>query len=185
MKKLADDEAAQLLERLRNIEEEEAERLKFKRLRQINLATEAEKYRIQRKAEMEAERYKQTQYRLSQDCYSAAYNSYRGPYAFDSLPSSSSTICGDFDLLGFSEQEIDLQCAQLFASDPIQFKPRRGNELDEKVAEQLQLLETKIPVLWIKADLYLIGCKKFNLSIKRDLLLIKVGGGFEKFEEYV
>jgi hypothetical protein len=112
LKKLADDEAAQLLERLRNIEEEEAERLKFKRLRQINLATEAEKYRIQRKAEMEAERYKQTQYRLSQDCYSNNYsdalNSCRGPYAFDSLPSSLSTICGDFDLLGFSEQEIDL-----------------------------------------------------------------------------
>lgn len=42
-----------------------------------------------------------------------------------------------------------------------------------------------IPIIWIKKDLYLIGSNRLSCELKRDTLMLRVGGGYEKFEEYV
>ena len=46
-------------------------------------------------------------------------------------------------------------------------------------------LNLTIPIVQIKDSLYLIGCNRCSCIIKRDQLLIKKGGGYEKFETYV
>ena len=92
---------------------------------------------------------------------------------------------GDEELMGLSEAELDLQCDELFADTPIKFKPRKGDELDEKIMELIELLDITIPVLHIKGKLYLIGSSKATCELKGEQLLIRTGGGYERFDEYV
>ena len=42
-----------------------------------------------------------------------------------------------------------------------------------------------IPIMHIKQKLYIIGSQRINLDVKNDQLLCRVGGGYEKFHEYV
>jgi hypothetical protein len=46
-------------------------------------------------------------------------------------------------------------------------------------------LKITIPILFIKDKLYLIGSSRINVDLKKDNLMLRVGGGFEKFNEYV
>ena len=41
---------------------------------------------------------------------------------------------GDKDLAGITEEEIDLQCDEIFKNTPIKFVPRKNNELDLAIA---------------------------------------------------
>ena len=49
----------------------------------------------------------------------------------------------------------------------------------------IQQLRITIPNLFIKEKLYLIGSVRINVDMKTDNLMLRVGGGFEKFSEYV
>ena len=90
---MAEEEAELLLRRLRNIEDEEAERVKKMRLVQLEHQVETEKLRKLRNAEMEAERYKLLQLQKNND------NALFGDiYAYEGT---------DIDLLGISEEELD------------------------------------------------------------------------------
>jgi len=171
LKKLAEDEAELLLRRLRNIEEEEAERVKKMRLVQLEHQVETEKLRKLRHAEMEAERYKLQQLHSYND------NSL--------LPEQFGPDSSNIDLHGISEEELDQQCDELFGEAPIVFKPRKDNEIDQMIASYIQETNITIPIIWIKKDLYLIGSTRLSCELKRDSLMLRVGGGYEKFEEYI
>jgi len=92
---------------------------------------------------------------------------------------------GDIDLLGISEEELDQQCDELFNEAPIEFKPRKDNEIDHMISRYIVEHSITIPIIWIKKDLYLIGSNRLSCELKRDTLMLRVGGGYEKFEEYV
>ena len=49
----------------------------------------------------------------------------------------------------------------------------------------IKQLKITIPILFIKDKLYLIGSSRINVDLKKDNLMLRVGGGFEKFNEYV
>jgi len=49
----------------------------------------------------------------------------------------------------------------------------------------MKVLNITIPIIWIKAKLYLIGSNRISCELKRDQLMLRVGGGYEKFEEYI
>ena len=42
-----------------------------------------------------------------------------------------------------------------------------------------------IPIIWIKGKLYLIGSSRMSCELRNTQLMVRVGGGYEKFEEYV
>jgi hypothetical protein len=42
-----------------------------------------------------------------------------------------------------------------------------------------------IPIVHIKDKLYLIGSNRMSCALTRDQLMVRVGGGYERFEEYV
>lgn len=92
---------------------------------------------------------------------------------------------GDEELMGLSEAELDLQCDDLFGDTPIKFKPRKDDALDAAIMEQIDLLGITIPVQHIKGKLYLIGSSKTTCELKGEQLLIRTGGGYERFDEYV
>ena len=49
----------------------------------------------------------------------------------------------------------------------------------------IKQLKITIPILFIKDKLYLIGSSRINVDLKKDNLMLRVGGGFEKFNDYV
>jgi hypothetical protein len=87
--------------------------------------------------------------------------------------------------MGLSEAELDLQCDDLFADTPIKFRPRKGDPLDAAIMEQIELLGITIPVQHVRGKLYLIGSSKTTCELKGEQLLIRTGGGYERFDEYV
>jgi len=86
---------------------------------------------------------------------------------------------------GISEDEIDYQCDQLFRTAPIRFKPRRGHPLDERIAQIIAEKEITIPVVHIKDNLYLIGSNRCTCELKQDNVIVRLGGGNERFDSYV
>lgn len=92
---------------------------------------------------------------------------------------------GDMDLMGLSEEELDTQCDELFKSAPIDFVPREGNQIDMAIDELIKSQSITIPILHIRERLYLIGHTRITCDFKNDNLICRVGGGFEKFIDYV
>lgn len=88
---------------------------------------------------------------------------------------------GDIELMGISEQELDNQCDELFQDTPIEFQPRKNNCLDLEIAKLIEAQNIKIPIIHIKDQLYLIGHRRINADIKREEVLLRIGGGYEKF----
>ncbi len=91
----------------------------------------------------------------------------------------------DEDLLGISEEELDKQCDELFSDTPIKFRPRKNDVIDEMIAVYIRELGINIPIVWIKGSLYLIGSHRLNCELKGDQLILRVGGGYNTFEEWV
>jgi len=73
----------------------------------------------------------------------------------------------------------------LFKETPIIFTPRKNNKMDDMIALYVEQLDIRIPIVPIKASLYLIGSNRVSCQLKNDQLILRVGGGFEKFEDYV
>jgi len=86
---------------------------------------------------------------------------------------------------GISEDEIDYQCDQLFRTAPIRFKARRGHPLDERIAQIIAEKDITIPVVHIKDYLYLIGSNRCTCELKQDNVIVRLGGGNERFDSYV
>ena len=87
--------------------------------------------------------------------------------------------------MGLSEEELDTQCDELFSTIPIKFVPREESDEDQAIFWLIQELELRIPILHIKDKLYLIGSSRISCEIKRDIVMLRIGGGYEKFVEYV
>ena len=88
-------------------------------------------------------------------------------------------------MLGITEDELDQQCDELFAETPVKFAPKKNNQVDLRIAQYLYELGVTIPVVHIKNSLYLIGSNRTNCHEVNGKLVVTVGGGYEKFEDYV
>lgn len=60
---------------------------------------------------------------------------------------------------GFTDEEIDQQCDELFRDTPIRFRPRKGNQVDQNIENIIQAYDVRIPIVQdTKNDkMYLIG----------------------------
>jgi len=68
---------------------------------------------------------------------------------------------------------------------PILFKPKRNCELDFYIEQLIRMLNVRVPVMHIEKNMYLIGSNRCNCSLKADAVLVRVGGGYERFENYL
>jgi len=172
LKRLGEEEAEQLLKRLKLIEEEESERKKKKKMAEMELKAEHEKkMRVMRETErvvVKAPRAVPTT------------NS-----AYMAEPEFSSAAFGDEDLMGITEEEVDKQCDELFDTTPIKFKPRKNEMIDEMISLYITSLEIMVPIVWIKGNLYLIGSQRLTCEMRGESLILRVGGGYQKFDEWV
>ena len=90
-----------------------------------------------------------------------------------------------FDKYQVSERELENQCDELFHEAPIPFRPRKGNPLEEAIAEVIHRHRLTLPVIHIRDKLYLIGPNRQNCELKAGHAMIKAGGGYQRFDEYL
>lgn len=66
------------------------------------------------------------------------------------------------------------------------YKPAKGDQVDEAMAQILNRLDlNSIPVIRISNGKYLIGTESKMVVLKNSSCMVRVGGGFEKMEEYI
>ena len=182
LKRLAEEEAEQLLRRLKIIEEEEADRKKKKHDANI----EHMKTMKIKQAELEVERLKSGgAFTTTTKTYTVTQPVYLDETDEDITITEQIAAFGDADLMGITEDEVDAQCDELFDTPPIKFKPRKNEVVDQLIQGYIKSLGIKVPVVWIKGNLYLIGSQRLNCELRADQLVVRVGGGYQLFEEYV
>ena len=158
--------------RLRLVAEEEAETL----INRLKIIEEQESERQRRR--QQAESLRQTEFeRMWREQYAELYNDQFNVNLDDSM----TTTNYEEDLMGMSEEEIDKHCIEYFTESPIQFKARPGEPIDELMVNYIHEMRITIPIVWIKGNLYLIGSQRIQCEIRRNCLLLRVGGGYESF----
>ena len=68
---------------------------------------------------------------------------------------------------------------------PISFKPKKGNKLDEKIYELMEHLDVRIPIVFIKENLYLIGTARVICDLRMESVIVRVGGGNDTLLNYL
>lgn len=64
------------------------------------------------------------------------------------------------------------------------YAPRKGDEIDAKLAEVANSKGLEVPFVWVKEGMYKFGGKNVNMRILNGYLVIRVGGGYMKFDEW-
>lgn len=62
---------------------------------------------------------------------------------------------------------------------------RSGNKVEESISKLIKKLQIRIPIIHVRAGIYLIGASKVNLEQKFNHVMVRVGGGTERFDAYV
>lgn len=172
VQKLADEEAAVMLARLRAVEEEEAERRKQKRIKALEQELYQQKLKNLKRAELEAERLKSNHFKMinSKRLYTTYNNEYITGIDSDLTAGGYDEPLNDDELdnLGINEDELDLQCDELFMTSPIVFKPNKNIDIDVMLAKTIKELKITLPIVHIKEACYLIGSQRINFVVKRD-----------------
>lgn len=65
------------------------------------------------------------------------------------------------------------------------FFAKKGNHIQELIEIQVSTYDITIPIINIKDSLYLIGTERIILELKNDAIVMRVGGGYKKFQDYV
>ena len=65
------------------------------------------------------------------------------------------------------------------------FQPRKGVKVDYELQRMIDEIVITIPIVWIKGTLFLVGINKIHIEMKAEDVIAQVGGGYEKFEEYI
>jgi len=67
----------------------------------------------------------------------------------------------------------------------VKFKPRKGDELDEMLADYLQMANCPIPIRRVGDGFYMFGSRKIYAKILNGKLVIRVGGGYMVIEKFI
>jgi hypothetical protein len=139
------------MERLRQIEEEEAERLRKKRVTEFEFGVHAKRVR---RLSMSGSKIK------------TGSNVRKEPILHHSTqmikqiltdPRLFAQDLEDGEVFGITDDELDAQCAELFTDPPIEFLPRRSNPVDMTIAGVIDEYDLTVPIIHISGNTYLIG----------------------------
>jgi hypothetical protein len=91
------------------------------------------------------------------------------------------------DFTTLDEDYIDMKCTELFNMKPIIFQAKKGEyfKLQKELERLIQLNQFTIPIVHVKGMVYLIGAQKSIMQFNGDQLMVRVGGGYFRFEEYI
>ena len=94
---------------------------------------------------------------------------------------------GYVDLNTISEDQFDTHCDELFNLYPIPFSAKKGDNytLEKEIERLIAQLNITIPIIHVKGQVYLIGTTKQIIQSRSDQMMVRVGGGYVPFDEYI
>ena len=94
---------------------------------------------------------------------------------------------GEVDLNMMTEEEVDGKCDELFNLIPIPFIAKKGENyvLEREIERLISQMNITIPIIHVKGMVYLIGTSKQIIQSRSDQMMVRVGGGYVPFDEYI
>ena len=85
-----------------------------------------------------------------------------------------------------TDEDLEALCDKIFGKEaPIKFRCRPGNKIEETLQRLINKLNIRVPIVHIRAGVYLVGSQKVNLEQKFNHVMVRVGGGTERFDQYM
>lgn len=85
-----------------------------------------------------------------------------------------------------TEEDVETACDKIFGKEaPIKFKCRPGNKIEETLQKLMTKLNIRVPIVHVRAGIYLVGASKVNLEQKFNHIMVRKGGGTERFDYYM
>ena len=76
-----------------------------------------------------------------------------------------------------TDLQFEQMCDEYFANGPpMKFKPRRGVKLDDQMHKILRKERNSLPVIHIRASIFLIGTQKCICEAKGELVMVRQQG---------
>ena len=69
--------------------------------------------------------------------------------------------------------------------NPIDYSAQKGNACDERLAELIKQYNIRMPVKMIEPGKYMIGTRIVTANLQMNTVMVRVGGGFREFYEYI
>lgn len=167
------------MERLRQIEEEEAERQRKKRMSELEFGVHAKRVR---------------RLSLSGRKIKTGSNVRTEPILHHTTamirqiltdPRLFAEDLADGEVFGITDSELDEQVDALFDEPPIAFIPRKSSAVDMAIHGAAEHYKLTIPIVHIKDKTYLVGTVRNVCDIVDGKLMISHNGITEAFEDYV
>lgn len=72
-----------------------------------------------------------------------------------------------------------------FQDFPYGFTADAGSELDLEISKIISKHNIGIPVIKVKEGRYLFGTCKYTCTLKAGVVIVRIGGGYERLEEFL
>lgn len=89
------------------------------------------------------------------------------------------------DILQSKLDQVKSLEKNLGKASSVKFKPKKGDELDEMLADYMQMANCPIPIRRIGDGFYMFGSRKIYAKILNGKLVIRVGGGYMVIEKFI
>jgi len=67
----------------------------------------------------------------------------------------------------------------------IDYAAQKGNACDERLAELIKQFNIRMPVKMIEEGKYMIGTRIVRANLDTNTVMVRVGGGYREFHEYI
>lgn len=67
----------------------------------------------------------------------------------------------------------------------IDYAAMKGNAVDERLAELIKQYNIRMPIKMIEDGKYMFGTRIVNANLEMNTVMVRVGGGYREFHEYV
>ena len=67
----------------------------------------------------------------------------------------------------------------------IDYDAKKGNACDERLAELIKQFNIRMPIKMIEDGKYLIGTRIVKANLEMNTVMVRVGGGYREFFEYI
>lgn len=90
--------------------------------------------------------------------------------------------------LFFSKEKEPIQeSPSLIPTSPLKFLPpnQKSDNIDSELSKVLEEIGVDIPIKKLGPGQYLVGNKKLNIKILTGFLVVRIGGGYMRFKEFI
>ena len=67
----------------------------------------------------------------------------------------------------------------------IDYSAQKGNACDERLAELIKQFNIRMPIKMIEEGKYLFGTRIVRANLEMNTVMVRVGGGYREFSEYI